>query len=80
MPERKPVKRLHRTVKGTLTLRLDRLLPGQEVRLLVIEPKRRSNRKRRSGRNRIVITRSEGIVLSVVDVDFGGKPGLIQSD
>lgn len=69
MPERKPTRRLHRTTRTTLTLRLSRLQPGQEVRLRVIQPGRKQNRKRRAGRNRVVITSSDCVGLEIVDID-----------
>jgi len=65
MQERKPTGRLHYTVHRELTLELTDLRPGASVTLRVVESGRRKNRKRRVGRNHVVIERSDGVAVTV---------------
>jgi hypothetical protein len=67
MQERKPSKRWHHTARSGLTLRISDMKPGASLTLRVVEPHRRRDRKRRAGRNRVVIERTEGVVVDVED-------------
>lgn len=78
MSERK--RRLHHTTKSTLLLQLSKLRPGVELTLRVTQSRRRRDRKRRTGRNRVVITRSDGMGLAVIELDGSGEMSLIRSD
>ena len=69
MPERKPKKRLTHTTRSSVTLHLDDLQPGARLSLRVLASRRRTDRKRRSKRNLVIIERSADVALRIGDVE-----------